>query len=88
MRIPGQAPSLREPSRMEQTSAGQMIVFAGIALVIVGILVWSGALSWLGRLPGDIRIERDGFRLYVPITSMIVISIFLTALLAIIRRFR
>ncbi|MBW3566062.1 MAG: DUF2905 domain-containing protein [Acidobacteria bacterium] len=73
---------------MEQTSAGQMIVFAGIALVIVGILVWSGALSWLGRLPGDIRIERDGFRLYVPITSMIVISIFLTALLAIIRRFR
>lgn len=65
-----------------------MIIFAGIALVIVGILVWSGALSWLGRLPGDIRIERDGFRIYVPITSMIVISIVLTAVLAIIRRFR
>ena len=68
------------------TSAGPVIVAAGVALVVVGLLVWSGALDWFGRLPGDIRIERDTFRLYFPIVSMLVVSAALSLLLYIIRR--
>ena len=63
-----------------------MIVAAGVALVVVGLLVWSGALDWFGRLPGDIRIERDTFRLYFPIVSMLVVSAALSMLLYIVRR--
>jgi hypothetical protein len=68
------------------TSAGPMIVAAGVVLVVVGLLVWSGALDWFGRLPGDIRIERDTFRLYFPIVSMLVVSAALSLLLYIVRR--
>jgi hypothetical protein len=68
------------------TSVGPVIVTAGVALVVLGLLVWSGALAWFGRLPGDIRIERDTFRLYFPIVSMLVVSAALSMLLYIVRR--
>ncbi|WP_236056365.1 DUF2905 domain-containing protein [Mycobacterium sp. SM1] len=48
---------------------------AGIAMVVVGILVWAGGLSWFGRLPGDIRIEHGNLRVYIPVASMLVISV-------------
>lgn len=67
-------------------SAGLAIVAAGVALVIVGLLVWSGALGWFGRLPGDIRIERDTVRVYIPIVSMLVVSAVLSLLLYLVRR--
>ncbi|HET8948279.1 MAG TPA: DUF2905 domain-containing protein [Candidatus Polarisedimenticolia bacterium] len=69
-------------------NAGLLLVGAGAALIVLGLLAWSGALSWLGRLPGDIRVERPGFRLYVPITTMVLISLLLTAVLAVVRRLR
>jgi uncharacterized protein HemY len=47
----------------------------------------SGALPWLGRLPGDVRIERENVRIYVPIVSMIVLSVVLSLVLYIARRF-
>jgi hypothetical protein len=68
--------------------AGPTRVVAGIALIIVGVIAWSGMLSWFGRLPGDIRIEREHTRLYIPITSMIVVSIVLSLLVAVARRMR
>lgn len=58
----------------------------GIGLVILGLLVWSGALGWFGRLPGDIRIERDSVRVYIPLVSMLIVSVALSALLYLIRR--
>ena len=64
-----------------------ILVVAGLALLVIGGLVWLGALSWFGRLPGDIRVERPGFRLYAPITSMVIVSIVLTAVAAVVRRF-
>jgi hypothetical protein len=67
-------------------SEGLGIVVAGVALVIVGLLVWSGALAWFGRLPGDIRIERDTVRVYIPIVSMLVVSAVLSLLLYLARR--
>jgi hypothetical protein len=68
------------------TSVGPAIVAAGVALVVLGLLVWSGALAWFGRLPGDIRIERDTVRVYIPIVSMLIVSVVLSLLLFIVRR--
>jgi hypothetical protein len=60
----------------------------GVALLGVGALVWSGALGWFGRLPGDIRVERPGVRFYAPITSMLVVSLVLSLIAALLRRRR
>ena len=68
------------------TSVGPAIVTAGGALVVLGLLVWSDALAWFGRLPGDIRIERDAVRVYIPIVSMLIVSAVLSLLLYIVRR--
>ncbi len=72
---------------MERGSLGLTLVLLGLGLVVVGLLAWSGALSWFGRLPGDIRVERPGVRFYAPITSMVIISIVITAIAALVRRF-
>jgi len=71
-----------------RSSPGLLLIVAGVALILIGLLAWSGLLSWFGRLPGDIRIERSNVRVYIPITSMIIISIVLTLILAVLRRFR
>jgi len=65
---------------------GLWIVAAGVVLVVVGLLVWAGGLSWFGHLPGDIRIERGSTRVFVPVTSMVLISIALTVLVNLARR--
>ena len=56
-------------------------------LILVGLLIWSGSLSWFGRLPGDIRIERETVRIYVPIVSMLLVSPGLSLVLYLVRRF-
>ena len=68
------------------TSPGPVLVGLGIALVVLGLLVWSGALAWFGRLPGDLRIERDSVRIYVPLVSMLILSAALSLLLYLLRR--
>lgn len=62
---------------------GKLIFGTGIVLVIVGLCVWLFAdkLAWFGNLPGDIKIERPGFSLYVPITTMISISLGLSGVM-------
>jgi Protein of unknown function (DUF2905) len=66
---------------------GKVLVIAGCFLVVVGILLWSGVgKGWLGRLPGDIHIERGGWGFSFPIVTCILISIILTVLLNIFRR--
>ncbi|MHC3993874.1 DUF2905 domain-containing protein [Thiomicrolovo sp. ZZH C-3] len=56
------------------------LILAGIVLVAVGLLLHfaPGLFNWFGRLPGDIRIENEHSRIYIPITSMIIISIVLS----------
>lgn len=68
---------------------GKIIVGIGIFLVVVGLVVWFAGdkLSWFGQLPGDIKIERPGFRLYAPITTMILLSIVLSIIISILSRF-
>lgn len=58
----------------------------GTLALIAGALVFLGLFDWFGRLPGDIRIEGERTRIYFPITSMILISIVLSAALLIGRR--
>lgn len=73
---------------MDRT-AGLVLVAIGVGVVVIGLLVWSGALSWFGRLPGDIRTEQGSTRLYLPITSSIVASIVLTVVVnVLVRLFR
>lgn len=67
-------------------SLGSTLVFAGAVLAIIGVLVWSGTLSWFGRLPGDMRIERGSMRVYFPLASMLVVSVVLTVLGYLFRR--
>jgi len=72
---------------MSGRSAGPLVVLVGLGIVALGLLMWSGALGWFGRLPGDVRVERDGLRIFFPLTSMILVSLALTLLSYLIRRF-
>jgi hypothetical protein len=62
------------------------LIILGVVLVVLGLLwPWLTKLG-LGRLPGDIVIERDNFRLYIPITTSILISIVLSLILWLLNR--
>ncbi|QJX47988.1 DUF2905 domain-containing protein [Hymenobacter taeanensis] len=68
---------------------GKTIFILGLFLVALGLFLWLGSgrlISWFGHLPGDIRIERPGFRLYAPIVSMLLVSLLVSAVLWILRR--
>lgn len=69
----------------------KLLIAAGIVITIAGIALYFGGRAnyfGLGRLPGDIRIEREGFNFYFPITTSIVLSIILSAILFVISRLR
>lgn len=67
---------------------GKFLIIAGILLVITGILFYLGGnkLNWIGRLPGDIRIEKENFSFYFPVTTMILFSIVLSLVIWIIKK--
>ena len=71
-------------------NAGPLLVMVGLIILLVGVLAWTGGLSWFGRLPGDIRIERENVRVYIPLVSMLLVSVVgsvvLTLLLYLFRR--
>jgi hypothetical protein len=66
---------------------GKFVAVIGVIITLVGLVMWSGiAPKWLGRLPGDIRIEREHSVFYFPIVTCIILSILLSLLLSIFRR--
>jgi hypothetical protein len=68
---------------------GKLIVIIGVITTLVGLVMWGGFMpKWLGRLPGDIRIEREGSAFYFPIVTCIVLSILLSLLWSIFSIFR
>ncbi len=73
---------------MEQNT-GKYIILFGAIIVVVGIVVYflGDKLNWIGRLPGDIRIERENTRFYFPITTMLLFSVLLTLIVNLIRKF-
>lgn len=68
---------------------GKLIIAAGVFIVVAGVIVYffHDRLNWIGRLPGDIRVEKENFRFYFPITTMIIFSVLLTVIIQLIRRF-
>ena len=64
-----------------------LFVIVGVVVIVVGLLMMTGALSWFGRLPGDVRYEGERTRVYVPITSMLLVSLALSLLAYLVRRF-
>lgn len=71
---------------MGNKSLGQLIIAVGLILIVVGLVAMRGWLGWFGHLPGDVRIERENMRVYVPIVSMLLISILFSVLSYVIRR--
>ena len=71
---------------MEQI--GKILIFSGIILLIAGLIIYfaGNKLSWLGHLPGDIRIVKENVRIYIPITTMILVSVILSLILYLIRK--
>jgi H+/Cl- antiporter ClcA len=67
---------------------GKYIIIVGASIVVIGLLVYffHNRLNWFGKLPGDIRIERENFRFYFPIVTMLVLSLLLTIIINILRR--
>lgn len=72
---------------MDQQWAKYIIGF-GVLIVVIGLVIYffGDKLSWFGRLPGDIRIERENSRIYIPITTMLLCSLLLTIILNLIKR--
>lgn len=68
-------------------SAGLLVIIIGVVVVLTGLLIYSGALSWFGKLPGDIRYKGESVQVYVPIVSMLIVSIVLSLLFYLLRRF-
>ena len=66
---------------------GKFLVILGAVIVVLGLLLWTGiGMGWLGRLPGDIRIERGNSAFYFPIVTCIIISIVLSLIFSLFRR--
>jgi hypothetical protein len=71
---------------VDMRSLGLLLSFTGLALLLVGLLIAGGAVGWFGRLPGDIRVGGDHVRVYLPIVSMLLISVLLTVLVSALHR--
>jgi hypothetical protein len=66
---------------------GKMLMVLGLVLAGVGALLWLGiGKSWLGKLPGDVAVQKGNFSFYFPITTCIVVSIILTLIFWLFRK--
>ena len=76
-----------DPGINTPSPVGPILIGLGALMVLAGLAFKAGLLSWFGRLPGDIRYETDTTRVYVPLVSMLLISIALSLIAALVRRF-
>ena len=66
---------------------GKLLIVGGVVMALLGLALWSGiGSSWLGRLPGDIRIERGNSAFYFPVVTCIVVSIVSSVIMSFFRR--
>lgn len=69
------------------TEIGKVLIGLGGVMLVVGVLLTlSGKIPWLGRLPGDIFIQRDNFSFYFPLTTCLLLSVLVSLIFAILRR--
>ena len=71
------------------SETGKWIIGIGVIIILVGIIIYffHDKLNWIGRLLGDIRIEKENFRFYFPIVTMILFSLLGTLIIWLIRKF-
>ncbi len=71
------------------STTGKYIIIVGTVIIIVGIIIYffNDKLNWVGKLPGDIRIEKENFKLYFPLSTMLALSLVVTLIIHLIRRF-
>lgn len=76
------------PTMFDLTAIGKWVMLVGIGIVALGAALWlAGKFNLpLGQLPGDVRVEGDGFSFYFPIVSSIVASVVLTIILNLLAR--
>ncbi|HZG51871.1 MAG TPA: DUF2905 domain-containing protein [Pyrinomonadaceae bacterium] len=72
---------------MDARSGGLLVVLVGVGVVVVGLLVYAGALSWFGRLPGDLNFGGERTRVFIPLTSMLIVSLVVSLVMWALRRF-
>jgi hypothetical protein len=73
----------------EMPPAARMLIVMGAVIIALGLAVWLvPGMRWLGQLPGDLRIERGGLRVYVPLTTSLLLSAALTLLVWLVSRLR
>jgi hypothetical protein len=65
---------------------GKLLIVGGAFVALLGVAIHFGWLAWFGRLPGDIRVEGEHSRVYVPLTSMLLVSIALSLVVWLARR--
>lgn len=66
---------------------GIWIVVGGVCVIVVGLLIYSGGLNWFGKLPGDIRYDSERVHFYAPVVSMLLVSLALSLIFYLLRRF-
>ena len=71
------------------SETGKWVIATGALIMLVGLVIYffHDKFHWIGRLPGDIRIENENSRFYFPITTMIILSILITIMVNIIKKF-
>ena len=67
---------------------GKMLFLSGLALSALGLVLWwrADALSWFGHLPGDIRVERESFHFYMPLSSLLILSLAVNLILRLVQK--
>ncbi len=80
------AHSARWPKLPNVESIGKLLLIVGASLALVGLALILAGRFGLGRLPGDVVIKRDDFALYLPITTMLLVSALLTLVLNLLLR--
>lgn len=67
---------------------GKYVLIVGLLVVVAGILIYffHDYFKWIGRLPGDVRVEKENFRFYFPFTTMVIFSILITIVITIFKR--
>jgi hypothetical protein len=71
---------------MDSDGLSRLLIVVGVVAIAAGLLVRTGALGWFGNLPGDIRIESGRTRVFIPVTSMLIVSVGLSLLVSLLRR--
>jgi len=66
---------------------GLWVILGGACLIVLGLLIYSGGLNWFGKLPGDIHYESERVGVYIPIVSMLIVSLALSLIFYLMRRF-